>query len=565
RQIYNRINQKLRFNIAAIGFDPSRGDPFVEPIATDFFSVAALLLKETCHVTNKTLENRCTYWTTTTFYVSLCCCYTNRTECAYKTFKFPSQKKPNDTEIRACATGDYYVMKRFGGNHEPKNASDISNSVKEFVQRTSSEFCAWTYTWDPSDGDLCNKRRSYLDLDYEKRIEFFKRARPCESQTAAEHLLLLPAEYKKSDWLYDEMHGYMCPIFYNFAHPGRRNTFLQLAYANNFWFVDDTDKEIFLEDGCRLVEVDIKETGKCSEKLFEEYDHSDMKRLLILLCAVTGNPLGIYRSSYPDAELKKNISAKLIAAKAEFPTCKNDFKSLDFESLSELVQQYNFTFGAVSIDDNPLRHACHESELEGPPSKCVQWNSTTDDEYQHFACCCPRHFSQWLNPCYDELMDQLKILLNENVIAKEPHEIMSELEKDPLTKCDDAESSDEGHAGTEIKRPCARNDGCYTAVHARDVPTSTQHKEHAGCVSEYAPDAKKRRDTMSDEIKGRFYRICRVPRNQGECFAVLGTEDAHLADDVNGPEMVCCCGGRLETAQKCDTSQQFGMKIGDFH
>ncbi|KAH7721511.1 hypothetical protein AAVH_10972 [Aphelenchoides avenae] len=624
RQIYNRVNQTLRWNIAAIGFDPSRGEPLVEPVSTESFSLAALFLKETCHVTNEPLENRCTYWITDVFYVSLCCCYTDRRECAYRKYKFPSQQKPGDSMMRACATGEYYPMKRYGGNHAPRNASEIASSVEEFVQeRTLSEFCKWTYNCDPrddtppedvlrvdfdaakaetitdevrSDGDLCNAGISYMNPRYKKRIEMFKKARPCEAHTAVEHLFWQITTYKKPSPNLTE--GYMCPVFYNFAHPGRPNAFLQLKKSNNFWFVNKSDVELLREDGCHLVEVDIKEVANCSEKLFEEYDHLDIKRLIILLCAVEGNPLGESRASFPDAELKKTIAANLTAAKEAFPTCKTDFKPMDFESVSELAldsgkferwmfdsvadgtnddittvhcyvevsfvyqQQYNFTFGAVSIDDNPLRHACHASKSL---RECVPRNSTADDEHQHFACCCPRHWSQWGNPCYSELLDQLTTLLNKNVIAKKSEEIMRELKNDPLTKCFEEKRTDEGQADTEINRPCARNDGCYAAVHARDVPTSTQHKEHGGCVSEYTPDAKKRHDSTSDEVKARFYRICRVPRNQDECFAVLGTEDVDLPDDVKGPQMVCCCGGRLGSAQKCDTSQQFGMRIGDFH
>ncbi|KAH7721509.1 hypothetical protein AAVH_10970 [Aphelenchoides avenae] len=83
RQIYNRINQTLHVN--NIVFNSSAGDSPAETV-----SLPALFLKEMCFVTNSSHENRCTYWTATNFYVSLCCCYTNRTECAYRTYKFPS-------------------------------------------------------------------------------------------------------------------------------------------------------------------------------------------------------------------------------------------------------------------------------------------------------------------------------------------------------------------------------------------------------------------------------------------------------------------------------------------
>ncbi|KAH7693884.1 hypothetical protein AAVH_39076, partial [Aphelenchoides avenae] len=316
---------------------------------------------------------------------------------------------------------------------------------------------------------------------------------------------------------------------------------------------------LFREDGCQLVEVDIKDVGNCSEKLFGEHDQLFKKDLLILLCSVEGNPLGERRTSYPDAELKRTIEANLTAAKEAFPTCKTDFKSIDFESVSELVvdnsklerwlfddvtdgtndnitmaycyvevsflyqQQYNFTFGAASIDNKALRDSCHESERR---EMCVQRNSIAEDEHQRFTCCCRRN---WRRPekCRVILLNKLKTLLNENVIANESEEIMSELVDDPLTKCFEEKRIDERQAGTEINRPCARNNGCYTAVHARDVPTDRQHKEHVGCVSQYSPDAKKRDDTTSHEVEARFYRICRLPRNQDQCFAILGTEDVY--------------------------------------
>ncbi|KAH7694792.1 hypothetical protein AAVH_38157 [Aphelenchoides avenae] len=327
---------------------------------------------------------------------------------------------------------------------------------------------------------------------------------------------------------------------------------------------------------------------------------SDATRRLTRL----GNPLGENRTSYPDAELKKTIAANLTAAKAQFPTCKNGYWSLDFGSLSELVvnnsklerrfdsltegtnddittahcyvevsfvyqHHYNFTFGAVSIDNRPLHDACHDSEPKWTEnvsaSKCVPLNSTAGDEHQRFACCCRRIWSQPKEVCHKIVFDQLKTLLDENVIAETPAKIMGELEKDTLTKCDDEESSDEVQAGNALNRPCSRNDGCYTGVHARDVPRNTQHKEFYGCVSEYAPDAKKRDDDKaSNEVEARFSRICRLARDQDQCFAVLGTEDTELPADVRGPQMVCCCDGHLDTAKKCGTSHKFGMKIGDF-
>ncbi|KAH7721524.1 hypothetical protein AAVH_10985 [Aphelenchoides avenae] len=535
------------------------------------FSLPALFLKEMCEVTNASLPNRCTYWASDRFYVSLCCCYTNRKECAYRTYKFPAEKKEGDPVIRACATGGYYPMKDFGGTREPNIAN--GSSVKEFVQeRTSSQFCKWTYTWNTSnktrledalrvdldaaaaitkwmencaeednsacchptstlcpmdqvqatgpigvecvcvDGDMCNKRHSYVDKELTRT---FKKARPCETQTAYEHLLSLSDDYKKPST--NLTHGYMC------------------------------------------------------------------------------NPLGERRTSYPDAELKKTISANLTAAKAEFHTCKNGSWLLDFESVSELVvdnsklehmfngitngtndnittahcyvevsfayqQQYHFTFGAVSIDDRPLFDACLESESS---QTCVQRNSAAHGEHQHFACCCGRHWNQPKDECRVFLLHQLKALINENAIAQKPQDIMTELKRDPLTKCFDAEKTHEGHAGTDINRPCARNEGCYSGAHARDVSTSTQHKKFGGCVSKDAPDAKKRADEASDEVEARFYRICRLRGNEGQCFAVLGTEDPELPDDVKGPQMVCCCKGQVATAQKCGSSHKMGAKIGD--
>ncbi|KAH7697517.1 hypothetical protein AAVH_35400, partial [Aphelenchoides avenae] len=124
RQIYNRINQKQHVNISAIGFNPTKGSFVTKPVGTEMFSLPALFLKETCEVTNASLANRCAYWASDRFYVSLCCCYTNRTDCAYKKYKFPAEKKEGDPVIRACATGGYYPIKDFGGNREPKNASE---------------------------------------------------------------------------------------------------------------------------------------------------------------------------------------------------------------------------------------------------------------------------------------------------------------------------------------------------------------------------------------------------------------------------------------------------------
>lgn len=46
----------MQFTNVFVLVDPSRGNPFVEPIATDSFSLAALFLKETCHITNEPLE-----------------------------------------------------------------------------------------------------------------------------------------------------------------------------------------------------------------------------------------------------------------------------------------------------------------------------------------------------------------------------------------------------------------------------------------------------------------------------------------------------------------------------
>ncbi|KAH7721525.1 hypothetical protein AAVH_10986 [Aphelenchoides avenae] len=422
-----------------------------------------------------------------------------------------------------------------------------------------------------SDDDLCNKRRSFVDKNL---VDMFKKARPCETHTVYEHLLWRADTYKKPNTSKTE--GHMCPIFYNFAHPGRPNAFL-----------------LFRQDGCHLVEATISESGNCTDKLFGDHDQPLREGLLILLC----NPLGEHRTPYPDAELKKTIGANLTAAKAEFPTCTNGSWSLDFVSVSELVmdnsklehmfndipngtndnittphcyvevsfvyqQQYNFTFGAVSIDDKPLHDACHDSENFG---KCVRWNSAARDEDRHFACCCRRHWSKAQNMCPEGLLGQLKILLNENAIAREPTDIMSELKRDPLRKCDEAKKANEGHTDTDVNRPCARNEGCYTGVHARDVRTSTQHKkvEFAGCVSKDAPDAKKRADEASDEVEARFYRICRLPINEGQCFAVIGTEDPELPDDVKGPQMVCCCKGRVGTTKKCGSSHKLGAKIGD--
>lgn len=142
----------------------------------------------------------------------------------------------------------------------------------------------------------------------------------------------------------------------------------------------------------------------------------------------------------------------------------------------------------ASIDNKALRDSCHESERR---EMCVQRNSIAEDEHQRFTCCCRRN---WRRPekCRVILLNKLKTLLNENgkiagsnhlllkrclVIAKESEEIMSELVDDPLTKCFEEKRIDERQAGTEINRPCARNNGCYTAVHARDVPTDRQHKE----------------------------------------------------------------------------------------
>ncbi|KAH7701493.1 hypothetical protein AAVH_31373, partial [Aphelenchoides avenae] len=611
RQIYNRINQTQHVNASKIGFNPSKSLFDAEPISTDMFSLPALFLKEMCTVTNASfLKNRCTYWTTNRFYVSLCCCYTTRTECAYKTYEFPEQKKKDAPDIRACATGDFFLMRPFGGTPEPKN---VETSVKQFVQEnTSSEFCQWTYTWNVSNvtdvdrvlqvnlqaaspvtpdmrackqdskdgsccqveprlcpvdpalesvgasivvecycwgGDLCNKKGSYLEKEL---VGKFKEARPCESQTAAEHLLLQTrgGEHKKPNT--SDTTGYMCPVFYSFAQPGRPSTYLRLLSMNNFQFYDnqaESDESLFQEDGCHLVDVVIREEDYCGGQLFGNSDAMSLEVVLILLCSVEGNPLGEPQTSYPDAELKTTIEANLTAAKAEFPTCKTDSLSMDFESLSELVldssklgrmyderqtatndnittaycyvelsfvyqQQYNFTFEAVSIDNKSL--------LSIQPLQGI---------------------------CLDSV---------EHAIAETAEKIMSELKNDPLTKCDEPATTD------ELNRPCARNEGCYTGVHARDVPRTTQHKDYGGCVSEYAPDAKQRHDTKSHEIEARFYRICRLPRNQGECFVVLGTEDTELPDDVKGPQMVCCCGGYLGSAQKCGTTRQFGMKIGDF-
>ncbi|KAH7721549.1 hypothetical protein AAVH_11010 [Aphelenchoides avenae] len=655
RQIYNRINQTQHVNASKIGFNPSGSLLDAEPIRTEMFSLPALFLQEMCSVKNaSSLKNRCTYWTTNRFYVSLCCCYTTRTECAYKNYTFPTQKKVDDPDIRACATGDYYLVQPFGGTPAPRNA-EVTQFIRE---NTSSEFCQWTYTWDVSNktdvdrvlqvslqaarpvtpdmrackeestddsccqrlplnlcpvdrdqesvgkpivvecycwgGDLCNKNRSYLDKELVRK---FKKARPCEAQTATEHLLLQTrgGEHKKPNT--SETIGFMCPVFYSFAQPGRPSKYLRLLSMNNFQFYNnqpEADESLFQEDGCHLIDVKIREMDYCGGQLFGDSESTD-ELLLILLCSVEGNPLGENRTSYPDAELKKTISANLTAAKAEFPTCKTDSLSMDFESVSELAldnsklkrmynerqtetndnittahcfvevsfvyrQQYNFTFGAVSIDNKSMlslapKGYCLTSAESG---ECVQLSSAADDERQHFACCCRRRWNHERDMCREVFTAQLKKLLWNSTIAETPGKIMSELKQDPLTKCDEPATTD------ELNRPCARNEGCYTGVHARDVPRTTQHKDYGGCVSEYAPDAKKRYDTKSHEIEARFYRICRLPRNEGECFAVLGTEDSELPDDVKGPQMVCCCGGHLGSAQKCGTSHKFGMKIGDF-
>ncbi|KAH7721518.1 hypothetical protein AAVH_10979 [Aphelenchoides avenae] len=123
RQTYNRINQKQHVNISVIGFNASEDSFVTEPVGTELFSLPALFIKEMGEVTNESLANRCTYWASDRFYVSLCCCYTNRRECAYKNYTFPAEKKEGDPVIRACATGDYYVLKDFGGTREPRNAS----------------------------------------------------------------------------------------------------------------------------------------------------------------------------------------------------------------------------------------------------------------------------------------------------------------------------------------------------------------------------------------------------------------------------------------------------------
>ncbi|KAH7660467.1 hypothetical protein AAVH_43749, partial [Aphelenchoides avenae] len=303
RQIYNRINQTLHVNASKIGFDPSGGDANFEPIGTESLSLPALFLNEMCHVTNGSHENSCAYWVTNRFYVSLCCCYTNRRECAYKNYTFPAQKKEGDPVIRACAAGSFYVMKDFGGNQEPSNTITIGSSVKKYVQETtSSQLCKWTYTWDPgnetdlkgvlqvyldaakpadfdefewyfncttnaadgtccervdsrcpvdeykdtdpiivdcfcSDGDLCNKQHSYMDKDL---------GRPCETHTAAEHLLWQSADYSQKKPNTSETTGYMCPVFYNFAHPGQPNTFLQLVNGKNY-ILNENRNERFYE------------------------------------------------------------------------------------------------------------------------------------------------------------------------------------------------------------------------------------------------------------------------------------------------------------------------------
>ena len=142
----------------------------------------------------------------------------------------------------------------------------------------------------------------------------------------------------------------------------------------------------------------------------------------------------------------------------------------------------------VSIDDRPLRDSCKESE---DSEQCVQRDSTMGDEGQRFACCCSR---RWSESCREALLEQLKTLLGDSgkstgsnflalkrclVIAKKPEQIMSELTKDPLMQCDEADKTKEGHTSTEFTRPCERNEGCYTSVHARDVPATTHH-QHVG-------------------------------------------------------------------------------------
>ncbi|KAH7721508.1 hypothetical protein AAVH_10969 [Aphelenchoides avenae] len=189
------------------------------------------------------------------------------------------------------------------------------------------------------DGDLCNKRGSKLRKDL---IKTFQATRPCETHTVFEHLLWQTIAYKKPNA--DRKRGYMCPVFYHFARSRRKNAFLQLVFRNNFVFVNGSDIKLFREDGCHLVEVDIREESNCTEQLFGTYNGSTYEKLLILLCAVEGNPLGERRKSYPDSKLKKTIDANLTAAKAEFPTCKNGSLSMDFESLSELVMDSSKLF-----------------------------------------------------------------------------------------------------------------------------------------------------------------------------------------------------------------------------
>ncbi|KAH7721527.1 hypothetical protein AAVH_10988 [Aphelenchoides avenae] len=594
RQIYNRINQQQHVNISAIGFNPSKDEYLAEPISTDMFSLPALFLKEMCEVTSISLPNRCAYWASDRFYVSLCCCYTNRRECAYRKYKFPAEKKEGDPVIRACATGDYYVMKDFGGTREPRNAS--GSSVKQFVQeRTSSEFCKWTYTWNTSqvkledalrvdldaaaaitdwmkdcagdgnsaccqptntlcpmdpiqatepivvecvcvDGDMCNKRRSYVDKGLVRK---FRKARPCETHTAYEHLLSLSDDYKKPET--NLTNGYMCPVFYNFAYPARKDRFLQLVAGNNLDFPDENDIELFQEEGCYLVEVTIAEDSDCPEKLLEQDNGSSNRNLLIMICSVEGNPLGENRTSYPDAELKKTIATNLTAAKEAFPTCKNGSWSLDFESISELV-----------MDNSKLEHMFSDIP------------NGTNDNITTVHCFVDVKFAYQQQYDFtfgaEALLGQLKALLNENAIAQKPQDIMTELKRDPLTKCAEA---NEGHAATDVNRPCARNEGCYTGVHARDVRASTQHKKFGGCISKDAPDAKKRDNEASNEVEARFYRICRLLENDGQCFAVIGTEDPELPDDVKGPQIVCCCKGQVGSTHKCGSSHKMGAKIGD--
>lgn len=105
--------------------------------------------------------NVCHRWSTNRFFITLCCCYQNRIDCAFKRYLYPLEKEFAPHTV-TCATGTYPLLAAFGGALLPQKVEGLSlfsgipsaeiwslaGSVGDFVRAQTSTVCAWETSWD---------------------------------------------------------------------------------------------------------------------------------------------------------------------------------------------------------------------------------------------------------------------------------------------------------------------------------------------------------------------------------------------------------------------------------